>query len=330
MSGFAKIAQADDQARRRTADNAAVRRSINALTTHSELIGALIACPGSESATEELVASARQMIHATDDAARAILASLQTDMERTPWAHYQAMRVASRVVAARWKDSAARGAVTADISDQFAAWGEIMQHPVPEPVFTPFTHDDAAAIRLGLVEAMSPVINEVNVFSFFRKPEDCLRMACSSILDAATTASRQLAGDDADAESLRQLVYALIRNAGRIYAESWRKYAKDVVGDLQSRPREEINAYVKAHPEGLPVDTVTASFEQTFRRLVETVAHLVPPRRNPEATLEAASESTAESTPQPGAVVPAAEAQPEPSGDAAVQPGRESRESVEA
>lgn len=100
--------------------------------------------------------------------------------------------------------------------------------PAPEVPFTVLA-DSERALQVTLLNAMTPILLEVEAFSFFRDPDECLRHAQQQILRAASDSHSVLFPEPADNDAARILMQNLVSNYARIYAKAWGCEAKRVM-----------------------------------------------------------------------------------------------------
>lgn len=277
---LSRLERANELDRTRKFDDASVRRSLNALAVTSSLVSALIDHPGERGEREEMVDSARRMLASADRSTLDVLEIMGIAPGEQPWAHHRVLRVVVQAIAERWRQSAAAGSASPDVSDLLPVWDELMRAQYPELVFADSVKEDELALKIAMIEGMRPVISEIAIFDFFRKPSDCAGAAAKLIAERALAGARELAGDSASPASMKMLVNSLVRNAGHLFASAWRRQATDLVSEtLGQMSREQINEFVRAHPDGLSLQPIETAFLGAFSRLLETIRFLVPPRR---------------------------------------------------
>jgi hypothetical protein len=281
-SGFASIERAARRNDLERVDDAHVRKACNALAVVSPLVDALIDYPGPAAQPEVLVAAARNMLESATRSTNEILSTFGIEPNTLPWAHHRVLRVVSSAVAASWRHSAKLGMVSADISALLPAWLALANTDLPEVGFVDLDVDECTALRITFLEALRPVMHEVAIFNMFRDPSVALRDAAEQMLEACNKAAGPLAGELATPKARRLLVAALLRNAGELYASSWRKEAERAVETLIALSPDDQRAQVAKNPEGLPTHVIKITFLDAFDRLAETVAHLTPRRQAAE------------------------------------------------
>lgn len=262
--------------RAREEGDAAARRALNALAVTSSMVSALIEHPGPDSDHQSMVNAARTMLRCADDSKQALMETLS--LQSIPWAPYRLMRLVSAAVAERWSTSARLGTPTADVSNFMPVWQEVATHALPEMIIDPPAPEASAALRIAMLDAMQPVMEEIAIFDMLHSDKSAATHARDVILLGAHRALASLAADPMSERSKSMLMQTLLRNGGRIYASAWRRHAEDTIERLQSMTKQAQVALLESHPTGLPLAPIDEAFEGSFVKLVEMVQYLAAPR----------------------------------------------------
>lgn len=256
--------------------DAAARRALNALAVTSSMVSALIEHPGPDSDHQSMVSAARTMLRCADESKEALMDSLC--LQSIPWAPYRLMRLVSSAVAERWSTSARLGQPSADVSSFLPVWQEVAQHALPEMIIEPPAAEASAALRIAMLDAMQPVMEEISIFDMLHSDKFAATHARDVILMGAHRALATLAAEPMSDRSKSMLMQTLLRNGGRIYASAWRRHAQDTIERLQGMPKQAQLSLLEANPSGLPLAPIDESFEGSFVKLVEMVQYLAAPR----------------------------------------------------
>lgn len=281
------LAEITRQNRQKEEGDAAARRALNALAVTSHLVSALIEHPGALSNHDSMVKAAREMIKSGDATSQAIVEEL--GLGGISWAPYRIMRMVSEAVASRWAASARNGAPTADVSDLLPVWREISSCTLPELSYEAPAGEPAAALRIALLDAMQPVMQEISIFDMLHDPKEAAAHARDHILVTAQRALAAFAAEPMSDRSKSMLMQTLLRNGGAIYASAWRRHAEDTIDDLQRMDKGQQTAIIEANRGGLPLEPIDEAFEGSFIKLVEMVQYLSAPKV-PALSRDAAAE----------------------------------------
>jgi hypothetical protein len=264
------------------ASNADVRRMLNTLGMAAPMVNALIQHPGAKGEYATLVQSAQAMLREANTASRFLIDEL--GMGRADWAQYKMLRLMTSAVADRWRTTAREdGTPTPSIANLLPVWVALAHESTPDPAYDDPPDDDAIAGAIALLDAMRPVMGAIDRFDLFHDPAEAAKQAKDLIVSASTQALHMLLPEGAADRSRRQLHQALLRNAGNIYASSWRKLSEQVVSDLKSLPPAEQEARVRNHPGGFPLTQVNDGFAASFSQLVDILMTKARPEPAPAA-----------------------------------------------
>lgn len=273
---MAQLREIEEQQRFASVSDADVRRQLNALAVTSHFVTALIRHPGPMGKHEEVVLSAKSMMKSAQDVTASLLTTL--GMSNVPWAKFKIMRMVSEAVASRWRASSKEGHATAQVADMMPVWHALANMDAPPEVFDAPADDEGTARQIAVLDAMGPVLREIEVFDMFHNPTEAAIYARDRILAATDSAVGAMIGEGAGDHSRRMLNGALMRNGGTLYASAWRRNAEDLLDYLRTLAPQEQNEIVSAHPNGFSLDKVDASFHDAFSKLTDMVQYLAPTR----------------------------------------------------
>lgn len=251
-----------------------VRRALNALDMASGLVSALIRHPGPSGPHENIVGAARAMLRSSDEHTQLLLKRL--GLADVPWAQFKVMKAVNQAVADKWRASSDERNPNADVSDLLPVWEMLVKHPSPEKVHEDEPQDLRLAIQLSLLEAISPVLREINVWSLEHEPMAAAIKARDQILLVAMQSSRQLLGPSPTPDAHRLMTSALVKYGGTLYAAAWRKHAERLSRDIKAQPPERQRLILERYAKGFPLDDLESSFKASFGKLTELVNFLAP------------------------------------------------------
>lgn len=254
--------------------DATSRRALNALAVTSNLVAALIEHPGPNSDHESMVDAARTMLRCADQTTQALVEDL--GLGGLPWARHRIMRMVAGAVADRWSTTSRQGGMpSADVSAFIPVWKEMASQQLPAIVIEDPAIEAMASLRIAMLDAMQPVMREVAIFDMLHDPKKAAAHARDTILAASQKALTALLALEPVSERSRGLMMqALLRNAGSIYASSWRRHAEDTVGNLQAMDLMQQTAVIESNKDGLTLHPIDCAFEGSFVKLVEMVQFL--------------------------------------------------------
>lgn len=290
MAKFSDLDKRDEPARQ---SEALARRSLNALAVTSSIVNALVQYPGPGSEHESMVKAAKTMLAQADEMATRLNSRL--DLESVPWARYRLMRMTTEAVSSRWIASARQSdEPNADISDFLPIWREMAKYDLPTFHFDEPSQDERVMMQISVLDAMQPVLQEIALFDLFHDPIAAAMHAREQIVSAANEAVADLLPPDASRRAQAQLLQALLRNAGAVYASNWRRLCEEVIEKLEPLTIEQQEKEVTARPGGWSLSQVDDGFRNTFDKLADMVAFLANPA-TPVANYESRAEVQSES-----------------------------------
>jgi hypothetical protein len=260
----------------RSALDQSARRSVNALDVSSSLVSALIRNPGPAGSRQAVVLAAKMMLRSADEATHKLLEAL--DLQSVPWAQYRVMKAVTQAVSDTWRSTSDADKASADVSALLPVWEAICRGlDIPDP--RPDSADERVLLQVSLLDAMQPVVREIASFPLFHDERRAATHARNRMLSAARSASRTLQGGRPIGSGQDHLMAALLRNAGTIYASSWRKQAENVKRVLAEMSPEHQSEMASRYPEGFPLEVVDKGFAESFQKLTELAQVLAPPVR---------------------------------------------------
>ena len=135
---------------------------------------------------------------------------------------------------------------------------------------------------------MQPVMAEISIFDMFHDPSKAALHARSQILLAVNESLAELMPDRSSKLAVKLLQHALLRNAGAVYASSWRKEAGDVIDFLMPMSETQRTQELAKHPGGAwSLKEIDEGFRIAFAKLTEMVSYLATPMQDPVAEVAA-------------------------------------------
>ena len=267
--------------------DAASRRALNALSVTSDIVSALIRNPGTQGEHESLVNAARTMLRSADSTTQQLVAKL--GLGGIDWAKYRLMKIVTSAVALQWSKTASDGNDTqpsADVSALLPVWLEIATHDLPLLIHDEPADNNRVALQIALLDAMTPVMREIDVFDMFHLPEVAALEARDLITAYAQTAVNTLVEPEVSQRSRNQLLQSLLRKAGDIYASVWRRHAEDVVENLKSMTPTQQKLVLEMNPEGLPLAPIQEAFAESYNRAIDMLLYLSVPKPAAQAVVK--------------------------------------------
>ncbi len=257
-------------------------RAMNAIKVVGPLLAALMESPGPEATSEESYRSFSSMVESASSYSEKVAKKIGIDPEAPQnfWIRNVLERTFAEIIREQWAKgkgadlSYLDGAIDRLISIDLPHW-ESQEGLAKGPEDLPIeTH-----IRASLAQAAAPVLMRAQLgFDFFRNMDAELEPIMRRLLASASKATLDLADSACTEADRAHLFGVLIGEAGQLYSNAWKAAGKEAVASLSKLNDAELKEMLKAHPNGLPLDSVNEIFEKNYSRLVSVAAKLVPPQ----------------------------------------------------
>lgn len=268
----AKAEKQTDEARRKTL------RALNALRIVGPLLAAVMEKPGAGASDEESAKAFKALVASTSALSEKVSRKLGADPEDP--SNFWIRNMLERAFAEALKDQWAKNQ-SADLS--------ALEGPIDALIAMDAPWADAgrefeslsieSTVRSSLIRAATPVLMKAQLgFDFFRNMDNEIEPIMRHLMGAASKAALSMADPNASEKDRAGLFSILISEAGNLYATSWWVAGKQAVKDVSKLSDSELQAMLKDHPDGLPLDSVNTLFEKNFNRLVSVANRLVPPK----------------------------------------------------
>lgn len=252
---------------------ASARRSLNSLSVTHRLMSALVKYPGHKAGHDLMVESARTLLNSSNATTEALVKELNLDV--FPWARHTIMRIVSGAVADQWEATAqVDGKPSADMSAFLPAWKEIARHNLPENIYQDPAPDNAAALRIAMLDAMQPVLKEILAFDMFHEPSQASSHAKNLILRSSQRALGDLVVEPMTDRSKSLMMQSLLRVAGSIYSSCWRNYAVEVHAEMIAMTPRQQREFLEKNNGLIPLDKVDLAFSDSYSKQIEMVQYL--------------------------------------------------------
>lgn len=250
-------------------------KTLNALKIVSPIISALMQRPGVEAKNEELSESFRNLITEISGLAENVCNQLNVDptKDKNFWIRNVLERNFAQILGEQWVSN-----------------GKIDVEPIKSMIEGIINFSDKVAekekyeevsdlhlVKLAGISAMLPIIKEATNFNLYRNFENDIEDIMTKLKNKAVEATKELADPYADSAERSKLYYLLLKEAGEMYAVSW-KIETQRIGNImnsfsEDKLRNAINQY-KANG-GFPLNKVDAEFEKYFNKVVTISQKLV-------------------------------------------------------
>lgn len=268
----AKLDKQTDEARKKTL------RALNALRIVGPLLAAVMDKPGPTASDEASAKAFKELVASTSALSESVSRKLGADPEdpNNFWIRNMLERAFAEALKEQWSKSqsadlsALNGPIDALLAME-APWADAGREVESLSVEN--------TVRAALIRAACPVLMKAQLgFNFFRNMDNEIEPIMRHLMGAASKAALSMADAHASEKDRAGLFSILISEAGNLYATSWWVAGKQSVEDLSKLSDKELQAMLKEHPEGLPLDRVNNLFEKNFTRLVSVANRLVPPK----------------------------------------------------
>lgn len=142
--------------------------------------------------------------------------------------------------------------------------------------------DEESAIKLACVNAMTPIIAEMEEATLFRNIENDIEPIMEKLVQSCEEGVARLANDYAGADNRAKLFTLLMQEAGKLYASSWRNEVKRINNVMaknshNERLKQQFEEYKKNG--GMPIVNIEKNFDKFFDRIVVITLKIIESRR---------------------------------------------------
>lgn len=250
-------------------------KTLNALKIVSPIITALMQRPGVEAKNEELSENFRGLITEISSLAENVCQQLNVDStkEKNFWIRNVLERNFSQVLGEQWVSN---GKVDSEpvkkLVDAIVNFSEVVAE---KEEFQEVS--DIHLVKLAGISSMLPILKEVSYFNLYRNFENDIEGIMFKIKEKAVEATKQLADPYAKSEERAKLYYLLLKEAGEMYAVSWKIETQRIHNIMNSFSEEKLKGVVDQYKAkgGFPLDKIDAEFEKYFTKVVTISQKLV-------------------------------------------------------
>lgn len=251
-------------------------KTLNALKIVSPIIAALMQRPGVDAPNEEMSSSFRKLIQETSDISAKFCERLEVDPEKQK--NYWIRNVLEKHFAKLFKEQwVTKGDI--DVKSLEVFIDEVIKISDRFEEKTEFTDfDEITTVRLGMVKAMTKVLNEAQTnFNLYRNLEEDIEPIMEKLYNLSVSTVDKLADDYAQPKDKAKLFDMVIQEAGELYAGSWRAEAKRTQEIIKNTPKEKLEKVLEKYKSngGLPLDKVNHDFDKYFNKMVVITEKLI-------------------------------------------------------
>lgn len=250
-------------------------KTLNALKIVSPIMSALMQRPGVEAKNEELSESFRNLITEISTLAENICTQLNVDptKEKNFWIRNVLERNFSQVLGEQW-----------------VANGKVDSAPIKEMVEGIINFSDKVAekenyeevsdlhlVKLAGISAMLPIIKEATNFNLYRNFENDIEGIMTKLKNKAVEATKELADPYANSTERSKLYYLLLKEAGEMYAVSWKIETQRIHNIMESFSEDKLRNAINQYKSngGFPLNKVESEFDKYFDKVVSISQKLV-------------------------------------------------------
>lgn len=125
-----------------------------------------------------------------------------------------------------------------------------------------------ALVRQGVIRGMGGVVRAQMNFSFFRPhPDEDLHRLAQLLIDCVERIMAEHVQPLTGEHERQTMMAALLEEGGEVMALAWNAEAAKAREALRGRPKEMMERWRRANPEGLPLEPVENHFRQQMARL---------------------------------------------------------------
>lgn len=271
------INQVAKESREKKEADFSARKAMNALKIMVDVIETLIVKPGHAATQIQAVDASRVMVEAVEKISSGLLSGLGLDpsSERNTVFLRTAMIAGSRIASEAWK-AKDWGGEAIDVAPYIEALLVVAKADAPFSIMDDNQNPDAeTALRMSTMNALTPLIMEMEIFDFLQNRDNVVKQAAALIVNQAISFANEISDDSIPSATRIMLTQNLINNGGKLYAASWRSHGEQTCSMLGAMSAEERSAFFRENRDGIPVEPINEIFLKSFSRLVSSVHALV-------------------------------------------------------
>lgn len=250
-------------------------KTLNALKIVSPIMSALMQRPGVEAKNEELSESFRNLITEISTLAENVCTQLNVDptKEKNFWIRNVLERNFSQVLGEQW---VANGKVeSAPIKQMVEGIINFSENVAEKENYEEIS--DLHLVKLAGISAMLPIIKEATNFNLYRNFENDIEGIMTKLKNKAVDATKELADPYANSTERSKLFYLLLKEAGEMYAVSWKIETQRIHNIMESFSEDKLRNAINQYKSngGFPLNKVDAEFDKYFDKVVGISQKLV-------------------------------------------------------
>lgn len=252
-----------------------IMKTLNALKIVSPIISALMQRPGVEAKNEELSESFRNLITHISTMSEKVCEKLEVDAkkEKNYWIRNVLERNFSQILGEQWIST---GKINTTEIESFIDDVIKFSDTVSENDFQD-NLDKKTVMKLALINSMTPILKEVSDFNLMRDFTNDILPIMSKLNEKAKEATTQLADPYATSDERVKLYYLLLKEAGNLYAVSWKIESVRIKNIMNSYDKEKLQNSIEQYKNkgGFPLNKVDAEFEKYYDKIIAVSEKLV-------------------------------------------------------
>ena len=250
-------------------------KTLNALKIVSPIISALMQRPGVEAKNEDLSESFRNLITEISSLANDVCTQLNVDptKEKNFWIRNVLERNFSQILGEQWVTNGKTD--TTFVKEVMESIINFSQNVDEKEKYNEIS--DIHLVKLAGISAMLPVLKEVSEFNLFRNFENDIEHVMTKLKDKAVEATKELADPYANSDERAKLYYLLLKEAGEVYAISWKIETKRIHNIMNSYSEDKLKTAIDRYKSdgGFPLNKIDSEFEKYFQKVVAISQKLV-------------------------------------------------------
>lgn len=250
-------------------------KTLNALKIVSPIISALMQRPGVEAKNEDLSESFRNLITEISSLAENVCNQLNVDptKEKNFWIRNVLERNFSQVLGEQWVSN---GKIeVAPIKEMIESVIAFSDNVAEKEQYTEIS--DIHLVKLAGITAMLPILKEATTFNLYRNFENDIEDIMVKLKNKAVDATKELADPYANSEERSKLYFLLLKEAGEMYAISWKIETQRIHNIMNSFSEDKLRSAINQYKSngGFPLNKVDAEFDKYFNKVVTISQKLV-------------------------------------------------------
>lgn len=250
-------------------------KTLNALKIVSPIMSALMKRPGVEAKNEDLSESFRNLITEISSLAQEVCNELNVDStkEKNFWIRNVLERSFSQILGEQW---VVNGKVDSQpikqMVESIVAFSEnVAEKEKYEDI------SDIHLVKMAGITAMLPILKEATTFNLYRNFEEDIEGIMTNLKSKAIEATKELADPYANSEERAKLFYLLLKEAGEIYAVSWKIETLRIENIMNSFSEDKLRNAINQYKNngGFPLNKIDSEFEKYFNKVVTISQKLV-------------------------------------------------------